>query len=104
MPGPRKARQAEVRLRRNTRGVTRLLFIPAVLSVALAAGCGSSSNRTAPPPATVTTTTPTAPAKTTTAAANGPGALQAEASAAAAGDIPDNQVFLVFRTRRPATR
>jgi hypothetical protein len=32
-----------------------------------------------------------------TASAGGPGGLQAEANAAAAGDIPDNQVFLVFR-------
>lgn len=31
---------------------------------------------------------------------SGPGALQAEANAAAAGDIPDNQVFLVFRDGR----
>jgi hypothetical protein len=30
----------------------------------------------------------------------GPGALQGEANAAAAGDIPDNQVFLVFSDRR----
>ena len=32
----------------------------------------------------------------------GPGALQAEANSAAAGDIPDNQVFLVFRNRAAA--
>jgi len=30
----------------------------------------------------------------------GPGPLQAEANATAAGDIPDNQVFLVFHNRR----
>jgi hypothetical protein len=36
-------------------------------------------------------------ATTSATAGNGPGALQAEANAAAAGDIPDNQVFLVFR-------
>jgi hypothetical protein len=30
----------------------------------------------------------------------GPGALQGEANAAAAGDIPDNQVFLVFSNHR----
>ncbi len=34
------------------------------------------------------------------ASPNGPGALQAEANAAATGDIPDNQVFLVFRNSR----
>jgi hypothetical protein len=32
----------------------------------------------------------------TTTASTTPGALQAEANAAAAGDIPDNQVFLAF--------
>jgi hypothetical protein len=46
-------------------------------------------------PATTTGATPTRPAPATTAGA--PGALQAEAASAAAGDIPDNQVFLVFR-------
>src|SRR5207302_5334898 len=40
------------------------------------------------------------PAGTTTGAAGGPGALQAEANAAATGDIPDNQVFLVFHDAR----
>ncbi len=43
--------------------------------------------------------TPPASAGAATSAAGGgsPGALQPEATAAAAGDIPDNQVFLVFR-------
>src|SRR5207237_3136768 len=41
-------------------------------------------------PAATTTMQTTAPA---------PNALQAEANSAAAGDIPDNQVFLVFRNR-----
>ena len=35
-----------------------------------------------------------------TTAAGGPGALQAEVNAKAAGDIPDNQVFLVFHNAR----
>jgi len=64
----------------------------------VAAGCGGSTNKPAattgaPPPAT------TSPPATTATPASGPGALQAEANAAAAGDIPDNQVFLVFRNR-----
>lgn len=62
------------------------------------AGCGGSSHPSAIPstPTQATTTgTPTA-----TTVASGPGALQAEANAAAAGDIPDNQVFLVFRNAR----
>jgi hypothetical protein len=35
-----------------------------------------------------------------TAPASGPGPLQGEAGSAATGDIPDNQVFLVFRNAR----
>jgi len=55
-----------------------------LLPILLATGalCGSS------PPAA-------APAVNVTSA-GGPGALQGEANSAAAGDIPDNQVFLVF--------
>ena len=41
-----------------------------------------------------------AAAASTARSDGGPGALQAEAKATAAGDIPDNQVFLVFRNRR----
>ena len=74
---------------------------PAVLAALLAAGCGSGGHKAASsstgatttqtsPPTTTRATTTTAPAGT------GPGALQAEANSAAAGDIPDNQVFLVF--------
>ncbi len=51
---------------------------------AVVAGCGNAQKAVAPP------------ATTTTPPANGPVALQAEANAAATGDIPDNQVFLVF--------
>jgi len=59
------------------------------------AGCGSSTKTTVPSVSGTTTTTPasSAPPATTTS----PSALQAEANSAAAGDIPDNQVFLVFR-------
>jgi hypothetical protein len=55
---------------------------------AFAAGCGGSKHAAAPP-------TTTAPPPTTTASAS-PSPLQAEAKAAATGDIPDNQVFLRF--------
>ncbi len=55
------------------------------LVAVLAAGCGSGGGSSAP--------TTTAPGTTT----SGSGALQGEANAAAAGDIPDNQVFLAFR-------
>ena len=75
----------------------RARFIPVACAVAaIVAGCGGSPHAVAP-----TTTKAAAPPKTTTQAAapaqTGPGALQAEAKATAAGDIPDNQVFLVFR-------
>ena len=66
---------------------------------AVLGGCANRSHLAAIAPATTQATTapPSAP---TTTAASGPGALQAEANAAAAGDIPDNQVFLVFRNAR----
>ena len=67
--------------------------VAALALTAAAAGCGSSAKTpvAAPPPAAPTTT----PATTTThtSAAD---ALTAEAQSAAAGDIPDNQVFLAF--------
>jgi hypothetical protein len=64
----------------------------AVLALsAAAAGCGSSSKTPAAAPAPATS-----PSATTTTAASAAGALTAEAQAAAAGDIPDNQVFLAF--------
>ena len=54
------------------------------VAAALAAGgCGSSSHK----------------ASTSGSAGAGAGALSAEAKSAATGDIPDNQVFLVFRNR-----
>jgi hypothetical protein len=72
----------------------------AAAAVAVAGGCGGSGKQatTSTPATTAATTTratTTKPAPTTTAPA--PGALQAEAASAAAGDIPDNQVFLAFR-------
>jgi hypothetical protein len=68
----------------------RQILVGSVLLAAfggLAACGGSGGHRGAAPTATTTATKP----------ASGPGALQAEANSAAAGDIPDNQVFLVFR-------
>lgn len=56
--------------------------------VLVLAGCGSTTKRRS-------TTQAAAAAPATTPA--GPSALQAEATAAAQGDIPDNQIFLVFR-------
>ena len=78
----------------------RRALIPAVaVLLAALAGWGGSRNSTATTGTTTADTrSATSPATTTTAA--GPGALQAEANAAAAGDIPDNQVFLLFRNDR----
>lgn len=72
----------------------------ALLGAALLAACGSSSNSST----TVTTTAPSggaAPSGSSTQAGGGSGgqaagALSADARSAATGDIPDNQVFLVF--------
>ena len=80
-----------------------LTLIAAASFVAvLAAGCGGSkhavvaaSTTTANTTATTTPAATTAPATTTTGSAS-PTPLQAEAKAAATGDVPDNQVFLRF--------
>ena len=64
----------------------------AVLGAALiASGCGSSSHSSTSSPASHTTSSASPPG------ASGPAALSGEAQSAATGDIPDNQVFLVFR-------
>jgi hypothetical protein len=77
----------------NRRGHLALLT---VFSCVLVAGCGSSSHRrspsSAPPPVTTTAAKPK-PRHASTS----PNALQAEANSVSAGDIPDNQVFIVFR-------
>ena len=70
-----------------------------ILLVVALAGCGSSSSpgTTSTAVATTTVVTTTTAARTTTAAApNAPGALQVEAAQTAAGDIPDNQVFVSY--------
>jgi hypothetical protein len=62
----------------------------------LVAACGSS--KSAAPSTSAAGTTTTAPATTNvaTTTAQPPNALQGEAKAAATGDIPDNQVYVVF--------
>jgi hypothetical protein len=68
---------------------------------AVLAGCGGSTQKAASPPTTqVVTTQATTTTGSPTTTAPAPDALQAEANSAAAGDIPDNQVFLVFRNAR----
>ena len=67
-------------------------MLAVALAACLAAGCGSGAS-----PTTTVAPATTARATTTAPPTSGAGALQAEVNAAAAGDIPDNQVFLVFR-------
>jgi hypothetical protein len=77
----------------SAEGARRALFVGALIALGVGlAGCGGSKSSSPPP-----TTTAPPPTTTTTTSQSGPGALQAEANSAAAGDIPDNQVFLVFR-------
>lgn len=75
------------------------LTVPAALAVlALAAGCGGSAgHQAAPAPTTARASGASTEGNTTSSSGGSPGALQAEATAAAAGDIPDNQVFVIFR-------
>jgi hypothetical protein len=67
----------------------------------LLAGCGGSAKNGAPAPplasATKTTAVTAPPHPPAPAGQPGAGALRAEAASTATGDIPDNQVFLVFR-------
>jgi len=76
----------------------RLFTIPvAVLALsAAAAGCGSSTKTPATASLPSTSTSTSTSTSSTATAASGADALTAEANAAAAGDIPDNQVFLTF--------
>jgi hypothetical protein len=72
------------------------LALGTIVCALVLAGCGSSkttATQTTQPAAT------TAPATTqsTTTTSSAPNGLQAEATAAATGDIPDNQVFLVYK-------
>jgi hypothetical protein len=65
-----------------------------MLAVLATAGCGGSKHASSSP------STPAPPAVTqqTTPASTSPAALQGEAGSAATGDIPDNQVFLVYHS------
>jgi hypothetical protein len=66
-----------------------------LLVCAFLAACGSKQASSPTTTATAATTTAATPT-TTTGTATGPGALQAEVAATGAGDIPDNQVFVVY--------
>jgi hypothetical protein len=83
-------RSAAVSRRSRTSASTALLLLSA-----LAAGCGGNGGGGTSAQTTSPTTTP-APASSSPTT-TGPNALVAEAQQTAAGDIPDNQVFLRFR-------
>jgi uncharacterized protein YceK len=70
----------------------------ALASFALLAGCGSSAKKSASTQATASSTTTAKTTSSSTSASTSPSAsaLQAETNSAAAGDIPDNQVFISF--------
>lgn len=83
--------------RGDTRGMDkRILAVPLAAVAALTAGCGGAKRGASPPATTATTASPHT---TTSTKTTGASALQAEANSAAAGDIPDNQVFLTYRDR-----
>jgi hypothetical protein len=79
--------------------MSRLPLLAAVAAaLAVIGGCGGSSGPTnSSGTAAAPTSAAQAGAATAGASLGSPGALQAEANATAAGDIPDNQVFLTFR-------
>jgi hypothetical protein len=75
-----------------------LTSLTVVAVVAVAAACGSSSNSPAASSTSSTPSVPSSPGSSPPAGSTGgAGALTAETQAKAAGDIPDNQVFLVYR-------
>jgi hypothetical protein len=68
----------------------RLLAVTATGGLLLTAGCGSSSSSSSVPSGSSGGSTPAG------GSGQSPGALSADARSASTGDIPDNQVFLVF--------
>ena len=74
----------------------RRILVFAALPLLLAACGGKKAAQTIVPGTTTTSTGPGARTASSPTTTSGAGALQAEANAAATGDIPDNQVFLRF--------
>jgi hypothetical protein len=82
--------------RRNKRFGRRAALAGVVFILCLlVAACGSSKSA-APTTSAAGTTTAPATTNVATSTAQPPNALQGEAKAAATGDIPDNQVYVVF--------
>ena len=72
-------------------------FYLAVAVIVAGSGCGYGRTSPSPSPTVAAPSTTTATVSTRRGAGTtGAGVLQAEATATSAGDIPDNQVFLVF--------
>ncbi len=84
------------------------LAVPCILLAVAISGCGSNSrtasagtaSQSSPQSASsASTSASTSSAGTKTSSSAGVGALSADAHSAATGDIPDNQVFLVYSNR-----
>jgi hypothetical protein len=72
----------------------------ALLAVVAISGCGSSNGASGSQPVAATTTAATqSTSGNPGSGGSSAGALSADAHSAATGDIPDNQVFLVFRSK-----
>src|SRR5262249_35732043 len=106
-PGSQRARgptvQEIVRRSRQARGMLSIKngwALLLLIAPVAAAGCGSSSGHSSTSSGGSAASGPaaTTPSSSTTAASGSasPGALSGEVASAATGDIPDNQVFLVF--------
>src|SRR5689334_10126853 len=77
--------------------IQRPSFVCALLGAGLLAGCGSSSNsQTSAAPAGAASSSGSSTQAAGASGGQAAGALSADAASAATGDIPDNQVFLVF--------
>jgi hypothetical protein len=82
--------------------VVRRTALTALAGIFLFAGCGGTKHAAPSVGSTASSTTRSTTTSPSAGSTSGPGALQAEAQSAATGDIPDNQVFLVFHDRSGA--
>ena len=90
----------------NARRTIMIIGAAAALALAVAlaaAGCGSASSTSpaasATPASTASSAATPGTAASPTATTQAPGALTGEAASVAAGDIPDNQVFLILHDK-----
>ena len=80
--------------------MARLTALVALAGILVVAGCGGTKHAAAPSVSPTSSTSSSTAPSSSAGSTTGPGALQAEAVSAATGDIPDNQVFLVFHNGR----